>query len=806
MKHFKKGLLGVMVITAMTLMAAEDRTIHVNTFEDEDNVNMNQCSLREAIKTASLNKAYGGCSAGNTGSGQTDYIQLAAGTYKLNKEIVPESKVVVFGKSPYLDREKNPITFKYPALGELTSRIDAGGKSRLFNTITKTSLTLENVILENGYSADEGGALLVGGALTLNNVQILNSKSDKKGGALYLVGSGEHQVTVNNSVLQGNQATVGSVLAMQCYAGLLDVKTNIEFRANSIISNGQISNLNTFDFCGNPKVAMANNTIAKNTVNTLNGSILYAVNTREHNLSLESSFLFSNNTIVENSAASVLDYDDFGMKSLYYNVLAYNGNTSCRYVGSQTLSDKYDAGVTAGYNAFDTVTSQCELAASARILDGTTDTNIDVKNVAIGSLLSSLTAPSKYNLFRPMYFPKVNSSGVDLLDTNSKLSCNDSDQRGLDRIVDGTLMLAPAEANSCDIGSVELRRLAAADIADLKNTSQAERLQAYENNIKELEGLIADKNTNPDFLIEFNEELKRYKELLAATKLHQKYRAIYVNPFQFVLQDEAVVNTADGTSALKEMNTENYTITETQVLGVGVLSAKDGVLDTSKLRADPTLRCEWKDDLKQIMIYRTDGKPTTSTEYVYCQYSVKSNATQATSSGILKAEFSNIQPIAKTDEYTLNYGGTLKLNLNPLVNDSDDGDGPISTVAAEHQRPAFHRDANGKDLAIRIVRQDAGINIKPERTGSCPGEYEKYVCYGGNIEVEVRNNFSPFPYEIEYVIYDAEAEESKSAMMYFTNTAKNTNTEASGGGGGSMGGLGVLGLLSLAWLRQRRKI
>ena len=276
MKHFKKGLLGVMVVAAMTLMAAEDRTIHVNTFEDEDNVNMNQCSLREAIKTASLNKAYGGCSAGNTGSGQTDYIQLEAGTYKLNKEIVPESKVVIFGKSPYLDREKNPITFKYPALGELTSRIDAGGKSRLFNTITKTSLTLENVILENGYSADEGGALLVGGALTLNNAQILNSKSDKKGGALYLVGPGEHQVTVNNSVLQGNQATVGSVLAMQCYAGLLDVKTNIEFGANSIISNGQISNLNTFDFCGNPKVAMANNTIAKNTASTVNGSILYS--------------------------------------------------------------------------------------------------------------------------------------------------------------------------------------------------------------------------------------------------------------------------------------------------------------------------------------------------------------------------------------------------------------------------------------------------------------------------------------------------------------------------------------------------
>ena len=806
MKYFKKGLLGAVVVASMALIAAEDKTIYVNTFEDEDNVNMDQCSLREAIKTASLNKAYGGCTAGNTGSGQTDYIQLKAGTYKLDKEIIPESKVVILGKSPYLDREKSPISFKYPALGELTSRIDAAGKSRLFNTITQSSLTLENVVLENGYSSDEGGALLIGGALTLNNSQILNSKSAKKGGALYLVGSGEHQLSVNNSVLQGNQANVGSILAMQCNAGLLDVKANLEFRASSFIANGLTSSLSAFDFCGNPKVAMSNNTVAKNIASPTNGSIIYAINTREHNLSLESSFILSNNTIVENSAAGVLDYDDSGDKSLYYNVLAYNQYKSCRYLGSQTLSDKYDAGVTVAYNAFDTSTSQCEFAEGARVVSNSVDTNIDVKNVAMSSLLSSLTEPSKYNLFRQMYFPKVNGGGIDLLDTNSKLDCNSSDQRGLDRIVDGTLMLAPEDANSCDIGSVELRRLAAADITDLKNTSHVERLQAYEDNIKELEDLIANKNTNPDFLVEFNEELQRYKTLLSATKTDQKYRAIYVDPFLFILQDEAVINSADGTSALKEPNTDNYAIIETKVLGVGTLSATGGVLDTSKLRADPTLRCEWKDDLKQIMIYRTDGQPTNSSEYVYCQYTVQSKSTQTTSSGILKAEFSNIQPIAKTDEYTLNYGGTLKLNINPLSNDSDDGDGPVSTVASEYQRPAFYQDANGENLAIRIVRQDAGINIKPERTGPCPGEYEKYVCYGGNIEVEVRNNFSPFPYEIEYVTYDAEAEESKSAMIYFKNTAKNTNKESSGGGGGSIGGLGVIGLLSLVWLRQRRKI
>ncbi|MEG2070322.1 MAG: CSLREA domain-containing protein, partial [Bacteroidales bacterium] len=49
-----KGLLCVMVLSAMSLMAAEDKTLYVNTFDDEDGENLNKCSLREAIKTACM--------------------------------------------------------------------------------------------------------------------------------------------------------------------------------------------------------------------------------------------------------------------------------------------------------------------------------------------------------------------------------------------------------------------------------------------------------------------------------------------------------------------------------------------------------------------------------------------------------------------------------------------------------------------------------------------------------------------------------------------------------------------------------
>ena len=52
MHNYKKGLLCVMVLSAMSLMAAEDKTIKVTTFADENGENTNACSLREAIITA----------------------------------------------------------------------------------------------------------------------------------------------------------------------------------------------------------------------------------------------------------------------------------------------------------------------------------------------------------------------------------------------------------------------------------------------------------------------------------------------------------------------------------------------------------------------------------------------------------------------------------------------------------------------------------------------------------------------------------------------------------------------------------
>ncbi len=79
MKNNKKTLLGIMVLSAMSLMAADNPIIQVTTFEDQNGEDLSKCSLREALVAAKQNMAFGGCSAGNTNRGVTDMIQLQAG-------------------------------------------------------------------------------------------------------------------------------------------------------------------------------------------------------------------------------------------------------------------------------------------------------------------------------------------------------------------------------------------------------------------------------------------------------------------------------------------------------------------------------------------------------------------------------------------------------------------------------------------------------------------------------------------------------------------------------------------------------
>jgi len=803
MKNYKKGLLAAMILSAMSLMAAEDKTIYVTTFADEDGENTSACSLREAIKTAKLDKSYGGCNVGRTlrnDGSAPDVIQLEAGEYKLNSEIIVESHVNILGKSPFNYTQRSPITFLYPIREALTTTISGQGKTRLFNTVaSQASMVVNGVILKDGYAAKtsldkgNGGTFYVAGPLSLVNSEIVNSRAAAEGGAIYAVAmNNEKIIKIQDSLIHQNKAaTYGSVLAMDCVGNLGSTETKLEISASSIVKNGSTDTASILDFCGYAKADISNSTIAKNTTNAT-GHIFRMAN--EISRPLSSFFTFSaiNNTIVENTARSIIFYDNTGNSSLAYNVLAFNQGLSCEYaLNGGNPSKEQGVDLFTAYNAIHTSgSSRCVLP---ELPENSVSTNIDVSNNKITDLLTTYIEPSVNNRYLGMYYPIDRQSNTDLVNIGTE-SCEEIDQRGIERLTKATLLFNPDAKNSCEIGSIEIRNLTAADISGLKNSSLTELLDYYQENIDDINSILVDKNTKPEEIQGLKEELKEYEDLLKYTKQYQKYRAIYVNPFSLVMPQETLNNTQVQAKAL---NSQNYEIT-VQSLGVGSLSGSGSSLIVQGTPNDPNLKCEWKPDLNRIMMYRTDGKVTSLSDTEYCRYTIKDKQTGASSTGILQGAFVNIKPIVKNDEYRISAENNLTVTVNPLENDSDDGDGPRMNGKA-----AFYRDKDGREIPIRIVKLPAGVNLSAEREGPCPGNFAGETCYGGKLTFSVKNTFSQSDYDMQYHVFDADELMSDTARINLKNTTKNTNISSSGGG--SFGIWGLFGLLGLAGYRRVRK-
>lgn len=795
MKNYQKGLLAVMVLTAMGLMAAEDKTIYVTTFADEDGENSNACSLREAIKTAKLDKSYGGCAVGrrlaNDGSA-ADVIQLEAGEYKLNRELVVESAVNIQGKSAYSYIEKSPITNNYPLREALSTTISGQGKTRLFNSIeSHSSINVYDLILKDAYSQGNGAAFYVAGALTINNSEIVNAQSKSEGAAIYAAAlNSELGITINNSLLQQNNAEkLGSVVAMDCQGNLGTTQTSISISNSSLVNNGSQNSQSIIDLCGYATLALSNNTIAKNTTSHT-GHIIQMTNQVGRPLHAAASLSALSNTIVENTARSVLYYDNVGAKSLAYNILAYNNALSCEYAlnaGKPTLEQKVSFGRAA--NAIQTTgPSRCVLPD---LNEEQKSTDLDISGSSMSSLLSAYLKPSVDSRYLGMYYPRDNKTATDLVDVGYD-GCAATDQRGIDRVVGSTLLLDPNAQNSCDIGAIETRRLTAADIVDLRNVSLVSLLDGYQQNIDQLKVIIEDKDTLKIEIPSLKDELKEYEDLLKYTQKYQKYRAIYIDPFSLAMPQEVL----NGNSVqVKVLNAQNYEVS-TKSIGVGLL---EGSGDSMKLNGekDPALKCEWKADFGRIIMYRTDDTQTSATDFEYCSYTLKDKKTGASSAGILRAGFVNIAPIAKNDQYSINPANNLIVTANLLENDSDNGDGPISTLSTE--KSVFYKNDAGLETPIRIVNPAAGLSIQAERQGACPGTYQRDICYGGDIRFAVKNNLSQYDYHMEYQVFDADALISNTATISLKNTVKNTNTSS---GGGSTGLFALLGLLGLVACRR----
>lgn len=807
MKNYKKGLLALAILSTMSLMAADDKTIYVNTFDDEDGTNPAKCSLREAIKAAELHQAYGGCSAGQIYSTVPNVIQLEAGEYKLSKELRPNSDVIINGREPGDYSRPDVLTNNYPATTKIKTSISGQGVSRIFNTIydNKPSLTLKNLLLKDGSSLSDtnnnvGGAIYAGGTTTLTNVSILNSKA-KNGGAIYL-NDINSSLTMSYGVFDGNTADQGSVLGMTCLDNLDKTPRQIGISGVSFINNGSAESLSTFNFCGKPTASFTANTISNNTASSTQGSIIQFSQITplgKVEFSNNSIITLHSNTIVNNSAWTTLLYGSNGSKRILHNILAYNQNgKSCRYADGD-VSEVTNSGVVLAYNALTLAAGndQCELASS--LTKEGKDKTVDVSNISFSTLLYEREEPSESTGFMPMYFPKNLGTDKDLVDIGF-VGCSQIDQRGVTRPVAENSSGSVDTANSCEIGSTEVLNLTA-DNLSATNSSVTKALASFQKELDIYNKLIADTTTNQDYIPYYKIQSENYSNLLKYTKSDQKYRTIFFDPFDPNLPAEIIIQDASGKAVreVKHLSTDNYTVT-VKALGVGMLSNNkfDGKEDTR-------FHCEWNENLKKVLLWRTDDAPTPTGENEFCSYTLtlKNADPVISSTAYIVGSFINIPPTAADATLNIEAGSTKPLDVDLLKYADDDGDGDSAALTDKPNKPKFYVNSNGVELPIRISANLDPVVITSEQSGPCPGADSKYTCYGGKVQVKLRSTLDPFSYKFKYYVYDADGAASNEGIISLENSGTTANSPRVSGGG-SFGWLSVMGLIGLAGYRRMK--
>lgn len=799
MKNYKKALLTVAVLTAMSLMAAEDSTIYVTTFADEDGENASQCSLREAVTAASTHKAYGGCPKGQQYNTVTNVIQLEAGEYKLNKELQPNADLLILGKQPIDFSQPNAITNEFPAATPIKTSISGQNKSRIFNTtqLNKPSLSLQNIVLKDAFSHAEGGALFVGGGTNLVNVSILNS-SAQAGGAIYLNDTNS-SITVRGGEIRGNKAPLGSILAMSCMDNLEYTIRKIDFSATTFIENGSNDSQSGFAFCGQPTVNINSTTMTGNIANIASGSLIRFSSTAINgsgSISAASSLRLLSNTIVKNTAQSILAYNTIAEKNLNFNIIGFNQAKACRYTDGDVNALEF-ANIFLTSNALNLISEveKCELPV--KVQDGIKSNTFELNGRRFDSLLSTLQTAQADTGFLPLYFPKDTGSDQDLVDVGT-LNCDNLDQRGITRLQRSNADNPSSVQNSCDIGSTEIMKLSVANIVQT-NVSVIDLMKSYQAESDLFKSLIEDKTTKSEYLNFYKMQYEKFQNLITQTEATQQYRTIFIDPFMNNLPDEQV--DATGGRQIRHLTVDNYDV-NVESQGVGKLDSAGQFIGVY----DQNLKCVWNPALKQILMYRTDDRLTPSGDKEFCKYTLtsKNSSPIKSSSAYISTQFINIPPVVPVEtNFVIQHGGAQKISVDLLKDAHDKGDGLVSKLVSKPNKPAFYQNAQGQTQAIRFVKVPDAVSVSAERSGPCPGIDRKETCYGGNITVQLNNTLDVFSHKLQYQVYDADETISNVGLINLNNTATAPDSVRVSGGGGSMGWWSAFGLVGLVFMRRR---
>jgi CSLREA domain-containing protein len=206
--------------------AAAARTYTIGTFVDDTLPNAN-CTLREAIRAARDDAPVDECPAGEA----EDVILLPDGLYYFGgpESIFIDTSLAIRGTS----QDPTAVT------------IDLGGAGRFLFCFGSDSgggsLAMSGITLQNGFTADQGGALsLVRFGLALDRMRFVGNQADAGGGAVYFHSGGTAaRLLVSYTSFESNSAGVGggAMKAVVNFGGVAELEDTL-FVGNSVPVGG----------------------------------------------------------------------------------------------------------------------------------------------------------------------------------------------------------------------------------------------------------------------------------------------------------------------------------------------------------------------------------------------------------------------------------------------------------------------------------------------------------------------------------------------------------------------------------------
>ncbi len=394
----KAGLSGVIVLGVSFLSvthftkAAQPTLITVNTFKDEKAVDGN-CSLREAIRAANLDKKVDACPAGSG----ADTVYLPAGVYTLS----------IAGAN-----EDNGLTGDLDILSDLTitgagqgaTIIDGGGLDRVFHIVGDYQVMIANLTIRNGSVKTAGfygggGILNQYGTLDVERVVLQGNHAANTGGGI----DNHNNLQVNQVTFTKNTATVGGGLFNDAQLSIF----NSTFDQNTASHTGGGLDNN------NDGTTITNSTFSGNTANQGGGGIF-----------TDSQMDLLNLTMIGNNTGLTNNYT-IGIRIKNTIIAMSTSGSDC--TGSGTFTS-------AGNNIDSDNSNSCNFKLSSD------QHGVDPKVEP----LADNGGPTLTHYLK---------SGSPAIDKGDNTDCPKTDQRGAVRPADGD----GDKVATCDVGAVEFK-------------------------------------------------------------------------------------------------------------------------------------------------------------------------------------------------------------------------------------------------------------------------------------------------------------------------------------------------------------